>query len=80
MELFGADMPPDRSQPMRSAYHSLGADSTAEAERIYAVLSDGGQIFMPSQETFFAIRFAMLRDGFGTCWMILHERPSPPSA
>ncbi|MGE5645425.1 MAG: hypothetical protein ACM336_06490 [Acidobacteriota bacterium] len=25
-------------------------------------------------ETFFAFRFAMLRDKFGTSWMILHER------
>jgi PhnB protein len=25
-------------------------------------------------ETFFAHRFAMLRDRFGTSWMLLHER------
>lgn len=79
-ELFGADVPPDRFQPMRSAYLSLRADSTGEAERIYAVLSEGGQIFMPMQETFFAFRFAMLRDKFGTSWMILHERPMPQGA
>jgi PhnB protein len=29
------------------------------------------------EETFFAFRFAMLRDKFGTSWMVLHERPSP---
>jgi PhnB protein len=74
-ELLGADIPPDRFQPMRSAYLSLTVESIDEAERIYALLSDGGQIFMPMEETFFAIRFAMLRDGFGTSWMILHPRP-----
>ena len=79
-EVFGADVPPDRFQPMRSAYLSLRVDSTDEAERIFSVLSDGGQIFMPIQETFFAFRFAMLRDKFGTSWMILHERPSPRNA
>ena len=73
----GGDVPPERFQPMRSAYLSLLVDSIAEAERIYAVLSDGGEIFMPMQETFFAFRFAMLRDQFGTSWMILHERPRP---
>jgi uncharacterized glyoxalase superfamily protein PhnB len=31
------------------------------------------QIFMPTQEIFFAPRFAMLRDKFGTSWMILTE-------
>ncbi len=73
--LLAADVPPERFQPMRSAYLSLSLDSTAEADRVYALLSDGGQVFMPMQETFFAFRFAMLRDRFGTSWMLLHERP-----
>ena len=77
-EVMAADVQPDRFQPMRSAYLSLLVDSSAEAERIYALLSDGGQIFMPMAETFFAYRFAMLRDRFGTSWMLLHERPAPP--
>ncbi len=74
-ELLGADVPPERFQPMRSAYLSLVLDSTEEAERVFALLSEGGQVFMPMAETFFAFRFAMLRDRFGTSWMILHERP-----
>ena len=74
-ELFGADIPPDRFQPMRSAYLTLTVGSNDEAERIYALLADGGQIFMKMEETFFAFRFAMLRDRFGTSWMIIHERP-----
>jgi PhnB protein len=77
--LMGADIPPERFKPMRSAYLSLTVDSIEEAERIYALLSDGGEIFMPMEETFFAFRFAMLRDKFGTSWMILNERPMPQS-
>ena len=73
-ELMGADIPPERFQPMRSAYLTLLVDSAKEAERIYELLSEGGQIFMKMEETFFATRFAMLRDRFGTSWMILHER------
>jgi PhnB protein len=72
--LLAADIPPDRFQPMRSAYLSLTLESVAEAERVYALLSDGGQIFMPMEETFFALRFAMLRDRFGTSWMLLYNR------
>ena len=74
-ELMGSDVAPERFQPMRSAYLSLAVDNSEEAERIYKLLSDGGQIFMPMQETFFAFRFGMLRDKFGTSWMILHDRP-----
>lgn len=74
-ELMGADIP--NAQPVRSAYLTLVVNSSGEAERIYAALSEGGEIFMPMSETFFAFRFAQLRDRFGTSWMILHERPRP---
>lgn len=70
--LRGADIP--GAEPMRSAYLSLELDSDAEADRVYALLTDGGQVFMKMQETFFASRFAMLRDKFGTSWMLLHSR------
>jgi len=77
-ELMGADIP--SAEPMRSAYLSLGVDSDADAERIFAALSDGGQVFMPMQETFFATRFAQLRDRYGINWMIIRERPQPQRA
>ena len=70
--LMGADIP--GAEPMRSAYLTLSVDSDEEAERLYVLLSDGGQIFMKMEETFFASRFAMLRDKFGTSWMLLRER------
>jgi PhnB protein len=72
--LLAADVPPERFQPMRSAYLSLSLDSNEEAERLYALLSQGGEIFMKMEETFFAHRFAMLRDRFGTSWMLMHNR------
>ena len=71
--LLGADIPPDRFQPMRSAYLTLMVDSVEEAERVYALLTKDGQIFMPMEETFFAKRFAMFRDRFGTSWMLLYD-------
>jgi PhnB protein len=76
--LLGADIP--GAQPMRSAYLTLLVNSIKEAERIYATLSEGGEIFMPITETFFAFRFAQLRDKFGISWMILCERPMPQNA
>jgi len=75
-ELLAADIP--NAQPMRSAYLTLGVDSDTEAERIFSALSDGGQVLMPMEETFFASRFGQVRDRFGINWMILHERPMAP--
>ena len=76
-QLMGSDVPPERFQPMRSVYLSLAVDSSEEAERIFKLLGEGGEVFMPMEETFFAYRFGMLRDRFGTSWMILHQRPMP---
>lgn len=70
--LMGADIP--NAESMRSAYLTLSVNNEQEAERLYGLLSDGGEIFMKMEETFFASRFAMLRDKFGTSWMLLCER------
>lgn len=50
---------------------SLTASSDAEAERMFAALSDGGVVRMPLGKTFFASRFGMLADRFGVGWMIV---------
>ena len=71
-ELMGADIP--NAEPMRSAYLTLRLPTIEEAERVYSVLSTGGEIFMKMEETFYAHRFAMLRDQFGTSWMLLCEK------
>ena len=69
--LMGADVP--TAEPMRSAYLALSLDSEEEAERVYGLLVNGGEIFMKIEKTPFANRFAMLRDRFGTSWLLLHQ-------
>ena len=69
--LMGADIP--QAEPMRSAYLSLTLDREEDAERVYKLLTDGGEVFMKMEKTHFANRFAMLRDKFGTSWMLLHQ-------
>jgi PhnB protein len=54
----------------------LLSDSTTQKKRrgsMHCFLK-GGEIFMKMEETFFASRLTMLRDKFGTSWMLLHER------
>ena len=75
-ELIGNDVPPEHFQPVRSSYLYLAVDSSEDADRIYGALADGGKVSLPIAETFFATRFAQLRDRFGTLWTILHQRPS----
>jgi PhnB protein len=67
-------------QPIRSVYLALGVKSNEEAERIYNLLAEGGEVYMPMGETFFAHRFGQLRDKFGVSWMIIHDRGMPGAA
>lgn len=74
--LLASDMMGGHFEPMRSVYLCINVGSSEEAERIYNLLTDGGEIFMPMQETFFAHRFGQLRDKFGTSWMVIHDKPA----
>jgi PhnB protein len=68
--LMASDAPPAHFQkPQGFAVH-VGVDSAAEAERIFKALEQGGKVNMPLQPTFWAERFGMLVDRFGTSWMI----------
>lgn len=72
--LMGADIP--HAESMRSAYLTLSLDREEDAERVYALLGADGEVFMKMEKTPFANRFAMLRDRFGTNWMLLHQPES----
>ena len=72
--LMGSDAPPDRYEQMRGFSVTLNIDEAKQAERVFSALSENGTIQMPIQETFWAVRFGMLVDQFGTPWMINCEQ------
>ena len=72
--LMGSDAPPGMSEDMKGFSMTLGIDKPAEAERIFHALAQDGTVRMPIQETFWATRFGMLTDRFGTPWMINCEK------
>jgi PhnB protein len=79
-ELMASDVPPEHQKPMRSVYLSLAVADSAEAERVFSALKEGGEVLMPLQETFWAFRFGTVRDQFGVLWMINADKPMPPQA
>jgi PhnB protein len=68
--LMGSDAPPEFYEEKKGFSVSLTVDTPADAERIFAALADKGTVRMPMQQTFFASRFGMVVDQFGTPWMI----------
>lgn len=68
--LMASDAGPDNFKPMQGMMVAINLTDIAEAERIYGALSEGGKVEMPLQETFWAQRFGMFTDRFGTSWLV----------
>ena len=74
--LMGGDSPPGQHAPAQGFSVSITTADSREAERIYRDLSAGGSVQMPMEETFWALRFGMVTDRFGTPWMVNCPRPA----
>lgn len=72
--LMGSDGPPAGDRTARTMWVALNVDDAPEAERIYDALAESADVQMEIQETFWAERFAMLVDRFGTAWIINGSR------
>ncbi len=68
--LMGADGPPQEDGAGHGMWVALNVDTAEEAERIFEAFSEGADIKMPMEKTFWAERFGMLVDRFGTAWII----------
>ncbi len=74
--LMASDAPPVHYAPLQGFSVSLLCQSAEEAERVFAALSENGTVQMPLAETFWAVRFGMTVDQFGTPWMVSCESAS----
>ena len=74
--LMGSDAGPGASyEGIKGCNVVINADNAEDAERMFAALSEGGEISMPMEETFWALRFGVLVDRFGAPWMINCDKP-----
>lgn len=68
--LMASDAPPKwYAKPQGFSIH-LTANGAADAERLFAALSEGGEVQMPLEKTFWAERFGGCVDRFGIPWMV----------
>jgi PhnB protein len=72
--LMASDAPPEHQAPRKGFSVNINAATAAEADRVFSALAEGGTVQMPIQETFWAHRFGMLVDRFGTPWMVNCEK------
>lgn len=69
-EIMGSDSPPGYFKEPQGTYLTISVEDPEKAENIFAALSENGTITMPIQKTFWAARFGMVTDQFGTPWMV----------
>lgn len=73
--LMGSDRPLGGSHKIAGMSVQVEIDEPEEADRVFAALSEGGEVNMPIGETFWARRFGAVTDRFGTPFMINCAKP-----
>ncbi len=71
--LMGTDAPESMGMQLNqgnNVYICLDPDTRAEADSLFAALSEGGTVQMPMEDAFWGDYFGSLVDKFGVQWMI----------
>jgi PhnB protein len=72
--LMASDAPPGHYHKPQGFSVSIQISEPARAEDIFRALADDGTVTMPFEQTFWAARFGMVVDKFGTPWMVNCDR------
>ena len=75
-QVMGSDGNCGGSPKFQGVSLSLTVRDAAEADKVFAALSEGGQVQMPLSKTFFSPRFGMVADRFGVSWMVIVPDPN----
>jgi PhnB protein len=68
--MAGDAMPGMPFEGMKGVMLTLTYPGVSDAERVFQALAEGGRVQMPLGPTFWAERFGMLTDRFGTAWAV----------
>lgn len=66
-------MSPKNAPPSNQITLNIGFDSAEEQTRVFDALSNGGEVKMPLEKTFWGARFGIVTDPFGISWMLNHQ-------
>jgi PhnB protein len=79
--LLASDVPKSMAKQFKvgtNASIMLEAESEGEAKRLFKALSQGGEVTMPLQKTFWGALYGNFADKYGVCWMVNYTYPQPP--
>jgi PhnB protein len=73
--LFMASDGPTNAKDSGIVSLSLNFTDAGKIANVFAAMSDGGNVTMPLQDTFWGATFGMLQDRFGVNWMFNYDKP-----
>ena len=71
---LGSDMMRDKAVMGDNVGISLNCDSQKEVDAFFSKLSEGGDVFMKPEETFWGGYFGMVTDKYGVEWMLNFQK------
>lgn len=72
--LMGSDFPEGMAgDPQKAVSITIATETAEEARRLYDAFAEGGDMIQPFDATFFSPGFGMMRDRFGTHWMLMAQ-------
>lgn len=74
VKFSASDGGPDTKSVDGNVSLSLSTRDEAEAGRVFAKLSDGGEVNMPLGDVFWNAKFGVLKDKFGIEWFVNCEK------
>jgi PhnB protein len=78
--LMATDALESMGQPLNMGnnfYLSVSTENEKEADRIFAALTEGGQVKLAMNKAFWGAYFGMLTDKFGVQWMVSYDFVQP---
>lgn len=69
-EIMATDSPPHMYNQPQGFGITIHVDDPAKAEAVFHSLADGGSISVPLQQNFWAQKFGIVTDRFGTPWIV----------
>jgi PhnB protein len=64
----------DETQKFEGFSLSINVPNEKEAERVFTVLADGGEVQMPLMPSFFSPKFGMVTDRFSVSWIVVAQQ------
>jgi PhnB protein len=75
--LMGGEAPSGEYRQPQGISINIQTGSVDEGSRIFEAFAQDGKVTMPFEETFWVERFGMVRDRFGTPWMVNAGKDKP---